>query len=108
MAFVAMPTSLVLPSLSLVLSRAELTYRRGATADEAISKALHDCPQTEPVARICRAAWRVMVDPKAPDEGVPAFVADDDTEPTLRIVLPRAGKTTDSTDDDSEPPPEAA
>jgi len=41
MAFVAMPTSLVLPSLSLVLSRAELTYRRGATADEAISKGRH-------------------------------------------------------------------
>ena len=108
MSFLAMPTSLVIPSLSLVLSRAELTYRREATADEAISKALHDHPQTEPVARICRAAWRVMVDPNTPDEGVPAFVVDDDTGPTLRIVLPRVGETTDSTDGDPEPPPEVA
>jgi len=49
-----------------------------------------------------------MAQPEPRDEAVPDLAADDDTGPRQAIVLPRAGKTTDSTDDDSEPPPEAA
>lgn len=68
----SIPAATMLGSLALVIGRAEIRYRWGASAEAAITEALRDHPASLAIETACRVAWRMMT---APGERIgPALV----------------------------------
>ena len=64
----SIPAAIMLGSLALVIGRAEIRYRWGASAEAAITEALRDHPASLAIETACRVAWRMMT---APDDEHP-------------------------------------